>query len=181
MRLPSLRPLVALLMFCALVSAQAAPPPEARTLTGFDREGAERQRALEARFDSLLKKENLREWMKRLSARPHHVGSAYDRENAEFMAGLFRSWGYDAQLESFDVLFPTPKTRVLEMTAPEKYTARLAEPTLKEDATSGQSTEQLPTYNAYSTDGDVTGPLVYVNYGVPRDYEELERRGVDVK
>jgi N-acetylated-alpha-linked acidic dipeptidase len=168
-------------MFCALVSAQVPPPPEARTLTGFDREGAERQRTLEARFDSLLKKENLREWMKRLSARPHHVGSAYDRENAEFMAGLFRSWGYDAQLESFDVLFPTPKTRVLEMTAPEKYTARLAEPTLKEDATSGQSTEQLPTYNAYSTDGDVTGPLVYVNYGVPRDYEELERRGVDVK
>jgi N-acetylated-alpha-linked acidic dipeptidase len=176
-----LRPLAPFFLLCALLSAQAAPPFDEKTLTGFDREGSERQRALEARFDSLLKKENLREWMKRLSARPHHVGSAYDKENAEFMLGLFRSWGYDAQIESFDVLFPTPRTRVLELTAPERYTARLAEPPLQEDSTSGQTAEQLPIYNAYSIDGDVTGQLVYVNYGVPRDYEELERRGVDVK
>ncbi|MDT5158189.1 MAG: N-acetylated-alpha-linked acidic dipeptidase [Acidobacteriota bacterium] len=181
MRLRLLRYLAPLFLLCALLSAQAAPLFEEKTLTGFDRESSERERALEARFDSLLKKENLREWMKRLSARPHHVGSAYDRENAEFLAGLFRSWGYDAQIESFDVLFPTPKTRLLEMNAPEKYTARLAEPTLSEDTTSGQTAEQLPVYNAYSIDGDVTGQLVYVNYGVPRDYEELERRGVDVK
>ncbi|MDT7689329.1 MAG: N-acetylated-alpha-linked acidic dipeptidase [Acidobacteriota bacterium] len=175
------RPLAALLLLCALLSAQAATLPEDKLLTGFRPESAERQRDLEARYDSLLKKENLREWLKRLSARPHHVGSAYDRQNAEFMVGLFRSWGYDAQIESFDVLFPTPKTRLLEMTAPEKYTARLAEPALKEDATSGQTSEQLPVYNAYSIDGDVTGQLVYVNYGVPRDYDELERRGIDVK
>ncbi|MDT7809237.1 MAG: N-acetylated-alpha-linked acidic dipeptidase [Acidobacteriota bacterium] len=175
------RPLAALLLLCALLSAQAATLPGDKLLTGFRPESAERQRDLEARYDSLLKKENLREWLKRLSARPHHVGSAYDRQNAEFMVGLFRSWGYDAQIESFDVLFPTPKTRLLEMTAPEKYTARLAEPALKEDATSGQTSEQLPVYNAYSIDGDVTGQLVYVNYGVPRDYDELERRGIDVK
>jgi N-acetylated-alpha-linked acidic dipeptidase len=181
MRHRFLRYLAPLFLLCALLSAQAAPMFDEKTLTGFDRESSERQRALEARFDSLLKKENLREWMKRLSARPHHVGSAYDRENAEFMAGLFRSWGYDAQIESFDVLFPTPRTRVLELTAPERYTARLAEPPLSEDATSGQTAEQLPVYNAYSIDGDVMGQLVYVNYGVPRDYEELERRGVDVK
>ncbi|HJQ32910.1 MAG TPA: M28 family metallopeptidase [Pyrinomonadaceae bacterium] len=181
MRLLRPRPLAVLFLLCSLVSAYAAPPPDDKSLTGFTTESAGRQRALEARFDSLLKKENLREWMRRLSARPHHVGSAYDRENAEFMAGLFRSWGYDAQVETFDVLFPTPKTRLLEMTAPERYTARIAEPALKEDATSGQTAEQLPVYNAYSTDGDVTGQLVYVNYGVPRDYDELERRGIDVK
>jgi N-acetylated-alpha-linked acidic dipeptidase len=175
------RPLVVLLLLFTLLSAQAATLPEDKSVTGFRPESVERQRALEARFDSLLKKENLREWMKLLSARPHHVGSAYDRQNAEFMVGLFRSWGYDARIESFDVLFPTPKTRLLEMTAPEKYTARLAEPALREDATSGQSSEQLPVYNAYSIDGDVTGQLVYVNYGVPRDYEELEQRGIDVK
>lgn len=180
MHLRFLRPFASLFLFCALISAQAAPADD-KTLTGFDREGAERQRALEARYDALLKKENLREWMKRLSARPHHVGSAYDKENVEFMLALFRSWGYDAEIEQFDVLFPTPKTRLLELTAPEKYTARLSEPQLKEDATSGQTAEQLPTYNAYSSDGDVTGQLVYVNYGVPRDYEELERRGIDVK
>jgi N-acetylated-alpha-linked acidic dipeptidase len=116
-----------------------------------------------------------------LSARPHHVGSEYGRQNAEFMAGLFRSWGYEVEIERFDVLFPTPRERVLEMTAPEPYRARLSEPPLKEDSTSSQTAEQLPTYNAYSVDGDVTGQLVYVNYGVPRDYEKLERRGVDVK
>jgi N-acetylated-alpha-linked acidic dipeptidase len=169
------------LLLCALASAQAAPALQDGTMTGFAPESAGRQRALEARFDAQLRKENMREWMRRLSARPHHVGSAYDRENAEFMAGLFRSWGYDAALERFDVLFPTPKTRVLELVAPERYTARLAEPPLREDKTSAQTDEQLPVYNAYSKDGDVTAPLVYVNYGVPRDYDELERRGVDVR
>lgn len=178
----SFRPLVVLVLLCSIISAQAAPAAvDDKPLTGFGAESAAAQLALETRFDSLLKKENMREWMRRLSARPHHVGSAYDKDNAEFMVGLFRSWGYDAQVERFDVLFPTPKTRVLELTAPERYTARLSEPKLEEDKTSGQADEQLPVYNAYSKDGDVTAPLVYVNYGVPRDYEELERRGVDVK
>jgi N-acetylated-alpha-linked acidic dipeptidase len=157
------------------------PATTAQTISGFDGAGAERQRELEAKFDALLKRENLREWMRRMAARPHHVGSAYGKQNAEFMASLFRSWGYEVEIEQFDVLFPTPKVRLLEMTAPERFTAKLVEPPLREDQTSGQTSEQLPTYNAYSIDGDVTGQLVYVNYGVPRDYEELERRGIDVK
>jgi len=148
---------------------------------GFSAESSARQRGAETRFDASLKADNLRDWMKRLSARPHHVGSAYDKDNAEFIAGLLRSWGYDTNIEEFQVLFPTPKTRLVEMTAPEKFTLKLNEPTLKEDVTSGQQDEQLPTYNAYSIDGDVTGPLVYVNYGVPADYDELEKRGIDVK
>lgn len=135
----------------------------------------------EASFDALLKAANLEEWMKRLAARPHHVGSVYDKENAEFIAGQFRAWGYDTRIEEFNVLFPTPKSRLLELISPEKFTARLEEPALPEDATSGQINEQLPSYNAYSIDGDVTGELVYVNYGVPKDYEELELRGIDVK
>lgn len=173
-----IRLIVALVLsFSFTVNSLAQDKP----LMGFERNSVTPQRELEKKFDSFLKRENLRDWMKRLSARPHHVGSAYDKENAEFMLSLFKSWGYDAQLEEFHVLFPTPKTRIVEMTAPEKYTLKLQEPTLKEDATSGQLNEQLPTYNAYSADGDVTGQLVYVNYGVPRDYEELERRGIDVK
>ena len=181
MRLLRPRSLAALSLLCALASAQAVPQVTEKPLTGFGPEGAAAQRTLEARFDSLLRKENLREWMKRMSARPHHVGSPHDRDNVEFMAGLFRSWGYETQIETFDVLFPTPKVRVLELTAPGRYAARLAEPPLPEDSTSGQTSEQLPVYNAYSADGDVTGQLVYVNYGVPRDYEELERRGIDVR
>ena len=152
-----------------------------KPLMGFNREGSAKERELESRFDAILNKENLRTWMKRLSARPHNLGSPYDKDNAEFLAGLFRSWGYDTKIEQFKVLFPTPKTRQLELTAPEKFTAKLAEAPLKEDSTSGQTAEQLPTYNAYSIDGDVTAELVYVNYGVPQDYEKLEERGIDVK
>jgi N-acetylated-alpha-linked acidic dipeptidase len=148
---------------------------------GFTPDSTVRQKELEDRFDKLLQRTNLRAWMQRLSARPHHVGSPYAKENAEFMLSLFKSWGFDAQIEQFDVLFPTPKTRVLELLAPEKYTAKLDEPKITEDAASAQKDEQLPTYNAFSIDGDVTAPLVYVNYGVPRDYEELEKRGIDVK
>src|SRR5215207_5942007 len=96
-RLRRFRPLVVVVLLCSMLSAQAAPAfDDEKSLTRFGAESAAAQRALEARFDALLKKENMREWMRRLSARPHHVGSAYDRENAEFIAGLFRSWGYDA-------------------------------------------------------------------------------------
>jgi N-acetylated-alpha-linked acidic dipeptidase len=168
------------LLFSFLLTTQVAATGN-KTLLGFTSEGADRQRELETRFDSLLKRENLREWMKRLSARPHHLGSAYDHENAEFIASQFRSWGYDTEIERFDVLFPTPKTRLLEMIAPDKFTAKLAEPPLDADPTSSQTNEQLPIYNAYSIDGDVTGQLVYVNYGIPRDYDALAERGIDVK
>jgi N-acetylated-alpha-linked acidic dipeptidase len=180
MRNNSLRPALVLLISISFITGSASQSAD-KPLLGFDPAGASAERALEARFDSLLKRDNLRETMKRLSARPHHVGSPYDKENAEFILSLFRSWGFDAQIEEFQVLFPTPKVRVLEMTAPEKFTARLAEPPLNEDSTSAQTSEQLPVYNAYSIDGDVTGQLVYVNYGVPKDYEELEQRGIDVK
>ncbi len=154
---------------------------EDRPLLGFSREGAGQQRALESRFDSQIRKENLSQWMKLLAARPHHLGSSYGKQNAEFIASQFRSWGYDTQIEEFQVLFPTPQLRWLEMVEPTRFTARLQEPPLKEDSTSGLVTEQLPLYNAYSMDGNVTGKLVYVNYGVPEDYEVLAERGIDVK
>jgi N-acetylated-alpha-linked acidic dipeptidase len=170
-----------LLVLVAAVSITAQSIPSDKPLLGFSSNGTKTQTELESKFDANLNPDDLRTWLKRLSARPHHVGSAYDKDNAEFMFSLYKSWGYDAQIEQFDVLFPTPKTRLVEMTAPEKFTLKLNEPELKEDSTSGQQSEQLPTYNAYSIDGDVTAPLVYVNYGVPSDYEELARRGIDVK
>ena len=171
-----------LLLFVLSMSIVAQSAMSGRqTILGFSADSSQTQHSLEAKFDGYLKPDNLSVWLKRLSARPHHLGSPYDKDNAEFIAAQFKSWGYDTQIESFDVLFPTPKTRLVEMTAPEKFTLKLNEPALREDATSGQQDEQLPTYNAYSTDGDVTAPLVYVNYGVPADYEELARRGIDVK
>src|SRR5215510_10812633 len=179
-----LRPLqfVIILGLCVTaVYAQKEPAGQQSPLLGFDRDGSGRERALEKQFDSFIKSDNLRDWMKRLSARPHHLGSGYDKENAEFMASLFRSWGFETAIERFDVLFPIPTRRVLEMTAPQKFIAKLEEPALQEDATSGQKTEQLPVYNAYSINGDVTGELVYANYGNRQDYEELARRGIDVR
>jgi N-acetylated-alpha-linked acidic dipeptidase len=138
-------------------------------------------REWEEKFRAIPKPANLREYMEKLSARPHHLGSPYDKENAEWILSKFREWGLDANIETFDVLFPTPKERAVELTSPTKFVARLQEPGLPEDPTSNQKNEQLPTYNAYSIDGDVTAPLVYVNYGIPDDYEKLERMGISVR
>jgi N-acetylated-alpha-linked acidic dipeptidase len=120
-------------------------------------------------------------YVQKLSARPHHVGSAYDKENVEWLTSTFKQWGLDARIETFNVLFPTPKDRLVELVEPKRFKAILQEQTFSIDPTSGQRNEQLPTYNAYSIDGDVTAPLVYVNYGIPEDYEQLERLGISVK
>ena len=169
-----------LLLSAALLTAAgfAQPTP---ALRGYTADASRAEREWEAKFRALPKPENMREYMKRLSAFPHHIGSPYDKDNAEWLLAQFRSWGLDAHIETFRVLFPTPKSRLLELIEPGHYTAKLAEPVVGVDPTSDQTAQQLPTYNAYSVDGDVTGPLVYVNYGVPDDYEELERNGITVK
>jgi N-acetylated-alpha-linked acidic dipeptidase len=135
----------------------------------------------DARFRNIPSSKNIGEYMRRLSARPHHLGSPYDRDNAEWIRSQLQSWGWDAQIESFDVLFPTPRERIVELVAPMTYRAVLQEPPVNGDPTSSQQAEQLPGFNAYSIDGDVTAPLVYVNYGRPEDYAELDRRGISVK
>jgi N-acetylated-alpha-linked acidic dipeptidase len=150
-------------------------------LVGYSPRAGQDERAWEAKFRAMPDPANLREYMRRLSARPHHVGSAYDKDNAEWILAHFKEWGLDAHIERFDVLFPTPKIRVLEMVAPTKFVAKLEEPAVAVDPTSNQKSEQLPTYNAYSIDGDVTAPLVFVNYGLPEDYEKLDRLGISVK
>ncbi len=170
---------IASIAFLALTGLSAAPGvPEMR---GYSDAAARVQRDWEAKFRSIPEPQRMRAAMQRLSARPHHVGSPYDKDNAEWLLAQFKSYGWDAQIEQFDVLFPTPKERVVELVAPTRFRAKLQEPAVSVDPTSSQQSEQLPSYNAYSADGDVTAPLVYVNYGVPADYDELERRGVSVK
>jgi N-acetylated-alpha-linked acidic dipeptidase len=155
--------------------------PSDEPLYGFTVASSRIQRDWETKFRAIPNPQILRESMQRLSARPHHVGSPYDKQNAEWILSQFKSWGLEANIETFDVLFPTPKVRLLELLEPVRYTAKLQEPAVATDPTSNQQSEQLPVYNAYSIDGDVTAPLVYVNYGVPKDYEELEKLGVSVK
>jgi N-acetylated-alpha-linked acidic dipeptidase len=118
----------------------------------------------DTKYRAILDAKHLGEYMKRMSARPHHLGSAYDKDNAEWILSKFKEWGWDARIESYDVLFPTPKERLVELVAPTPFTLKLEEPQVAEDPTSGQKSEQLPSFNAYSIDGDVTGPIVYVNY-----------------
>jgi N-acetylated-alpha-linked acidic dipeptidase len=161
-----------------LPAAAADAPPG---IVGFTAAHAAEQRALEARFDASLRPANLRAWMQRFTLHPHHAGSRWDKANMDFILGLYTSWGYDAHEERFDVLFPTPKARVLELTAPTRFRASLAEDVLPHDATSRQRDEYLPTYNAYSPDGDVRGALVYVNYGLQADYDVLAEHGIDVR
>src|ERR1019366_9557696 len=178
------RRIALVLVFGTLYSqllAQAPQTPKSEPLLGFTAQSSAQEREWEQKFKAIPSPQLMRDYMQRLSARPHHVGSLYDKQNAEWILSQFQSWGWDAKIEQFDVLFPTPKFRLLEMTGPTLFTAKLDEPALTIDPTSGQKAEQLPTYNAYSPDGDVTGPLVFVNYGLPADYEELERLGVSAK
>ncbi len=167
--------------FCILLIAAPMTPADAPALSGFSTESARTERDIETKFRALPDRANLREYMQRLSARPHHLGSPYDKDNADWMLAKFKDWGWDATIETYYVLFPTPKERVLELTEPGHFKAKLQEPPVNGDPTSSQQGEQLPSYNAYSIDGDVTAPLVYVNYGAPDDYKELERLGVSVK
>ena len=170
------RSLLILLMIFILQSTIA----QNKKITGFYEKNVDKELSLESAFDKNLSKSDIGETIKKLSAEPHHISSPGDKKNAEYILSLFTKWGWEAKIETFYVLFPTPETRILEMTSPLSYKAVLKEPALKEDATSGQS-GQLPTYNAYSADGDVSAELVFVNYGLPEDYEILDKMGIDVK
>jgi N-acetylated-alpha-linked acidic dipeptidase len=173
-----IRQLIALLSLFAL-TANAADM--AAPLRGYTSATSAKEMEWEQKFQQIPEPDRLRENMRRLSARPHHVGSPYDKDNAEWLLAQLKSYGLDAQIENFDTLFPTPLARSLQLLGSSPFTAKLEEPALSVDPTSNQKSEQLPTYNAYSKDGDVTAPLVYVNYGAPADYERLERLGISVK
>ncbi len=166
-----------LFSLCFFIPISADQEP----LQGFTRETSSTELQWEAKFRDIPSPQNQRSYLERLAARPHNVGTAYDKQNAEWILTQYKQWGWDAHIETFDVLFPTPKERALELVAPTHFVAKLEEPPVAVDPTSHQQSEQLPTYNAYSVDGDVTAPLVYVNYGLPEDYNELARLGVSAK
>ncbi|MFY0688219.1 MAG: M28 family metallopeptidase [Cyclobacteriaceae bacterium] len=168
---------ILLILICAAFIA----PLSAQSILGFSSSSAEQQLQLEARFDEMVSTQNIDDGVKRMSARPHYVGTDFGRQNAEWMVEQFKEWGYEAKIETYHVLFPYPKLRLLEMTAPEKYTAKLTAVPVTGDEYTAQGDELLPSYNAFSRDGDVEAELVFVNYGVPADYEELERLGISVE
>jgi N-acetylated-alpha-linked acidic dipeptidase len=163
--------LVSLLLLALSAAASAA-------VLGF--RDADAQIALEAAFRAQLSAEEQAQWARALSARPHHPGSEHGAANVAYMAERFEDWGYQVEVEAFDILLPVPLERHLELLAPTTFTAALTEDIVAGDASSAQRDEVLPSYNAFSVDGDVTAELVFVNYGIPEDYELLERYGIDV-
>ncbi|MCY3811784.1 MAG: M28 family peptidase [Gammaproteobacteria bacterium] len=176
-----LNPKVALALTVAAVAGQQAIAQQAsQPLLGFTEAGAAAQHRLEAAYDSHLDPDDLAAWMHELAREPHHLGSSHDARNVETLRGWFTEWGYDTEVARYDVLLPTPVTRTLTMTAPHVFTASLTERAVDGDASSASS-DVLPPYNAFSPDDDVTGELVYVNYGTREDYELLARYGVDVE
>ena len=177
----------ALLLAASLLGALSSAAAADATLSdtdaapfGFDAQQGARQRLLEQRFDAQLSGADLSAWLRNLSSDANHVGSPHDKANAELVRDLFRQWGWQAQIERFDVLYPTLRQHALELVAPTRFTASLSEPPVEGDSTS-KLTDGLPPYNEYGADGDVTGELVYLNYGMPDDYEALARRGIDVR
>jgi N-acetylated-alpha-linked acidic dipeptidase len=172
------RLLGAFFLSTALVAPALAAEPG--TLVGFSPSSSQVERAVEARFDANLSAEAIRARLKDMSSAPNHVGSPHDKANAEASAAWLKSWGWETRIEVFDVLYPTPLAETLELTGAAPYAATLSEPPIPGEASS-QVRGGLPAYVAFAADGDVTAPLVYVNYGMPEDYKTLERMGVDVK
>ena len=162
-------------------SAASAADSAAPALFGFRPDEVAAEQALEQRFDAQLNASELRDWLKTLSSEPNQVGSPHDKANAEMVRDLFKEWGWDAQIETFEVLYPTLKQHTLEMVGPTKFVASLKEPPIPGDETSARTSGALPPYNVYGADGDITADLVYLNYGMPDDYKDLARRGIDVK
>jgi N-acetylated-alpha-linked acidic dipeptidase len=175
--------LLATAVVSAVLASPAARAESPAPLLGFSPASTQAERALETRFDAQLSSAAIRERLRRMSAEPNEVGAPHDKANAEWIRDQLKSWGWDARIETFQVLYPTPKSEALELLEPGKapYKAQLTEPAIPGDASSAQTAWVLPAYVAYQGDGDVTAELVYVNYGMPDDYKTLERMGVDVK
>jgi N-acetylated-alpha-linked acidic dipeptidase len=159
----------------------AASSTFAAPMIGFTPAGAQAERSLEATFDAALSPDAIRDRLKLMSAEPNQVGSPHDKANAEYTLAQYKAWGWDAHIETFSVLYPTPKEQKLELLGPRPFEATLTEPAIPDDATSSHQQGALPAYFAYGGEGDVTAPLIYVNYGMPADYAALQRMGLDVK
>jgi N-acetylated-alpha-linked acidic dipeptidase len=167
------------LMLCAC-AAVAVPLVAQDSIRGFSPKDAAAEKRIEEQARAVPDPSRLRADMEFMAALPHHAGSPRDKVVAEWILAQLKQWGLDAHFEEFEPLLPYPTIRELSVVSPKPYTAKLKEPSVPEDPTGGDAT-QLPPYNAYSASGDVTSDVVYVNYGVPDDYEYLTKHGIDVK
>src|SRR4051812_32048159 len=136
---------------------------------------------LEATFDRTINSADQMAWLKILSSAPNHVGSPHDKANAEWLLAQYKSFGWDAHIETFSVLYPKPISTSVELIAPETIKLGGQEPPVPGDESTSDLSGALPPYVAYQGDGDVTAEVIYANYGMPEDYKALARMGIDVK
>src|SRR5580698_487585 len=153
-----------------LACAASAPAPAPASAAGMERD-----------FDAAISAEEMRTWLEQLSSEPNHVGSPHDKLNAEWELAQFKKFGWDAHIETYDVLYPTPLSEVVELLGPKPHRATLQEPAMAGDPSDTARDPVLPAYVAFQGDGDVTAPLVYVNYGMQDDYKALQRMGISVE
>lgn len=158
-----------------LILLSAAGP----TIRGFDPAGLRAETQWEQQAHSIPDAANIRATIQKLASQPHLAGTPASKQNAEWLLAKLREYGLGANIETFEALLPTPQTRILEMTAPARFIAKLDEPAVSVDPDSANPAI-VPPYNAYSGDGDVTAALVYANYGLPADYDTLKEKGIDV-
>jgi N-acetylated-alpha-linked acidic dipeptidase len=160
------------------VISTSLPTAQVRPIRGFPDDAVAAQRQREEQFRKIPDAARLKEYMEAMAGDPHVAGQPSSKKVADYALAKFKSFGLDAKLEEFEGMMPWPIETTVEVVAPEKYLLRVKEPVLPEDPDSG---DQTPLYNAYSGDGNVTGEVVYVNYGMPADYDRLKELGVDVK
>ena len=167
-----------LLVATIALSSTTAPIAQSRSIRGFPDDAVAAQRQREEQFRKVPDSARLKEYMEAIAGDPHVAGQPSSKRVADYALAKFKSFGLDASLETFEAMMPWPIETTVEVTGPQKYSLTVKEPVLAEDPDSG---DQTPLYNAYSSDGNVTGDVVYVNYGMPADYDKLKELGVDLK
>jgi N-acetylated-alpha-linked acidic dipeptidase len=162
-----------------LVSAQNNTAPPSR-LRGFSVASSaselERERMFQAMPDAKLAEADFDV----MTAEPHHTGSPYEIKLADYVADRFKTFGFDVSRDEYSVLLPWPGERRLDIVGPDPVKLEVEEEKIRGDQWADMP-GILPAYNAYSPSGDVTGEIVYVNFGIPSDYDTLQKLGIDVK
>ena len=151
------------------------------TIDGFAPKPSDNQRRLEEKFRAVPSSANAREELRRLTAEAHLAGSPEDYATAIYVRDQMRSFGLAADMREYQVLLPYPRSpSIVELIAPRHERLQVREDVVPEDPSSS-SKKIVPLFNGYGASGDITAPLVYVNYGLPNDYEDLRKAGVEVK
>jgi N-acetylated-alpha-linked acidic dipeptidase len=165
-------------IFMALAISRGAQNAPEIAGFAFSRVAAERQ--LEQKFRAIPDPERAESDLRYLTSEPHPAGTEASHRVAEWLRNQYRSFGFDAEVVSYSVWLGYPREAKLEITEPVQEILGSQEQPLVGDKDS-DGRKLTPAFNAYSPSGDVTAPVVYVNYGMQEDYRELARLGVSVE